>query len=409
MPSRRHVILPALLTALAVLLAAQPAAAAHSIRLKVPRFAVPAHSDREVCTFVRLPMHHPFDVSGQLVVNLGGSAEFQTHHFLMYTYNGASLDAFTQFEGKVVDSKACLDFGPADRNSRTLIGGSQQPRLRTRYQPGIAQQIAPGANSDGKAVGFILNSHWINGSDRVQHASVVIRLYPAHRHTVKRFLKQIFEATANGFIMVPPHTADSVVGWSWTPNSKLDFSSAFGGASAPKGPACVVAVSSHMHKRGKLFTVDFVDRDHSHTEIYRSEVYSDPGIYTLNPPLLVSPGQAISYTCTHDNGVTTPVKLGCEEQVGVPPGTSIASAFPHLSLTVAAKRCSAVGPDPTECPATDPVYAGRTFTGNCVEANLVFGFTSDDDMCILPGAYYDANPDAAPGQECDLGPLPVIN
>ena len=60
------------------------------------------------------------------------------------------------------------------------------------------------------------------------------------------------------------------------------------------------------------------------------------------------------------------------------------------------------GVDPASVRPTDPSYPGRTFTGNCVKANLVFGFTSEDDMCILPGYYYDADIDAAPGQECVL-------
>jgi hypothetical protein len=50
----------------------------------------------------------------------------------------------------------------------------------------------------------------------------------------------------------------------------------------------------------------------------------------------------------------------------------------------------------------DPDRPTRSLTGNCVPANLVFGFLSEDDMCILPGYYYDANPDAPAGKECEL-------
>ena len=60
----------------------------------------------------------------------------------------------------------------------------------------------------------------------------------------------------------------------------------------------------------------------------------------------------------------------------------------------AAKVCTAEGADPGECTPTDPAYPGHTYTGNCVKATLVFGFTSEDDMCILPGYYYDADPTA---------------
>ena len=62
----------------------------------------------------------------------------------------------------------------------------------------------------------------------------------------------------------------------------------------------------------------------------------------------------------------------------------------------------AEGTNRDECPPTDAAYPGRTFTGNCVQARIVFGFTSEDEMCILPGYYYDADMTAPPGAECAL-------
>ena len=104
--------------------------------------------------------------------------------------------------------------------------------------------------------------------------------------------------------------------------------------------------------------------------------------------------EGLRYTCTHDNGVTTAVKMGCEEEAGVIPGVDAATAlFSGHGTTGAAKRCE-----------TDADCAGFG-TGKCVPANLVFGFTSDDDMCIMPGAWYPAN--AAGG--CDLSGMPTLN
>ena len=197
----------------------------------------------------------------------------------------------------------------------------------------------------------------------------------------------------------------------------VDLGGSTGGVPVPRGAACVTQVTAHMHKRGKKFTVNFVDHDGSQTPLFEATDYSDPGQWPrtdqplpANWPLLVSPGQALAYECTHDNGSdasTVPVKLGCEETPGEAPGRSILDQFAaRKNITGgAAKRCTQAGPDAAECPASDPAFPDRTFTGNCVEANLVFGFTSDDDMCILPGAYYDWDP----VNGCDLGPLPVIN
>jgi len=395
---RLATILAALLT-LGALAAAPAAFAGRTIRLKFPRFAVPPNSDREVCTFVQVPMRHPYDMQDMLIANIGGNAHFQTHHFLMYEYTGTDPGAFPP-RGQIVDSKGCLDFGPTDRNSRVLIGGSQSPVSHTQLPVGLAQHMEP----KNHEVGIILNSHWINGSDEVQYASVKIRMTAARRHTVKRYLQPIFEVVANSSLYVPPGQ-QKTTGWSWEPGVQ-DPGAAFGGVSVPKAAACVTSVTAHMHKRGKLFTVDFVQGRNTSTEIFRATDYADPGQRTFNPPLLVSPGEKLSYTCMHDNGVTDAVKMGCEETPGQPPGISaFAALFGGRGLTGAAKRCAS----DADCPATDPAYPNRQFTGKCVPANLVFGFTSDDDMCILPGSYYDAIAGAAPGAECDLTPLPIIN
>src|SRR2546426_8063933 len=245
----------AVIAAMAVVLGASSALAGERrIRLKVPAFSVPAHSDREVCTFVRLPMNVPYDASGQLIVNLGGRRHFATHHFLMYAYTGTEMDQFDGFEGKIVDSKACLDFGPTDRNTRILLGGAQRPRLSQRLPLGLAQRITPNQDSKGKAVGFILNSHWINSDDKPHLAAVRIKFCPARKHTVKRYLQPIFEVVANAFLKAPPKSISEKAGWSWAPGGS-DLGAGNGGVPVPRGAACVVMVTAHMHKRGKLFNV----------------------------------------------------------------------------------------------------------------------------------------------------------
>ena len=49
----------------------------------------------------------------------------------------------------------------------------------------------------------------------------------------------------------------------------------------------------------------------------------------------------------------------------------------------------------------DGVNCAGFGTGRCVDANLVFGPLSDDDMCIVPAAIYDPTPGAPPETACD--------
>jgi hypothetical protein len=402
----RHRIL-VLVLGLAALAAAPATAArrARPINVRVPRFTVPAHSDREVCHFVRVKTNGPFDLGASSVVNQGNKLQFTSHHFIMWAYAGKEMDAFPA--NKVVDSKACLDFGPADQTVRHLLRTEQTVKRTEPIAAGLALRVQPAA-TDGRSqvIGLILNTHWINSSDRPQRAAVKVKLIPRQPGTVKRYLSQIFEATANGTIDVAPGGTSSAAQWAWGPGQP-DFGSAiFAGAPSPDGAACVTSLTSHMHKRGKLFRAELVTGSGTRTPLFETDSYTEPPNVTFPQPLLVRPGDRIVYTCMHDNGVTTPQKLGCEETPGVAPGTQLIDAiFNGLGLRGAAKSCRS----DADCPPADAAYPGRSFTGRCVPARLVFGFTGDDDMCILPGTYFPANLAAPPGLECDITALPAIN
>src|SRR5216117_2385707 len=231
MPSVRHLSFVLVAAAAAALAIAPPAAARRTIRLKVPRFVVPPHTDREVCTFVRVPMKKALDLGGSVIVNVGGHGSFTTHHFLMWVYEGTDVDRFPP-KGQLLDSTACLDFGPADTNRRTLIGGAQQPRLETRLPDGLAYQIRPTQSGCQSVAGIILNSHWINGEDTPQKAAVKITLMAATKHSVRQFLLPVFDVVANGFLNVAPLEQKSV-SWAWRPAAPT---SAAASAAVPSRP-----------------------------------------------------------------------------------------------------------------------------------------------------------------------------
>jgi hypothetical protein len=395
--------LAAVVLALAPLLAPADAARPRPITLRFPRFEVPPDSDREVCTFVRVPMETGYDLAGQAIASVGvrPSAGNTSHHFLIWAYTGDDLDGFAAAEGKIVDSTGCLDLAP-DASRRLLLGGIQTPRGRGRYPRGLALRMEPVPGPSGPAMGFIMNSHWINGSTKPVRGAVKVKLLPARPGTVKKYVRPIFEVVANAFIDVPPGEVGTA-GWRWAPGTE-DLSGGLGGVSMPAGDACVLSLTGHMHQWGRLFTADLVDAGGGRTPLLSFARYDHPPFRQFVPGRLVRVGERIEYACLHDNGVERTAKLGCEEEPGVAPGRSIlASLGAGDGIGGApAKRCSQAGPSPDECPPSDPAHPGRSFTGACVPARLVFGFTSHDEMCILPGTYYDADPSAAPGHECDV-------
>lgn len=103
-------------------------------------------------------------------------------------------------------------------------------------------------------------------------------------------------------------------------------------------PFQIIGVAGHMHKRGLRFTA--WQSDHTSqsdgTKMYESFDWAHPGGRAYDPPYVLAPGDWIAYECLHDNGVTREVK---RDELGQP-------------------------------------------------TTLNFGVTTDDEMCILTGAYY---------------------
>jgi hypothetical protein len=382
-----------------------PSFARHSITVRLPKFDVSALSNREICTFVPLRTRKPMDVSLVLIKNIGAKDSFATHHLIVYNYEN-DLTALAGTERQVVDDTACLNFGGGDSSKLHIVATSQAINSRQPMPHGTALRLMPHTMGGTQAVGLVLNSHWINGTTETQQAGGKVKLVFARKKAVKRELKPIFEVIANGRLKIPPGTT-AQTGYRWAPGNPglAAFASVLGGTLPPDGPACVTMLIGHMHRRGTLFTADYVVPGAPKLNLYTNTQYSDPPTKRFPSPLLVKVGEQIEYNCTHDNA--TDPRLGCEEETGVTPGRSVLEEIGHngnfSEIDGSARLCRTPGSNPTECPpGPDPARPSRTLTGNCVPANLVFGFLSEDDMCILPGYYYDADPDAPPGKECDL-------
>jgi hypothetical protein len=370
-----------------VTLAALLGSPAHARRLrpvviKLPTFDLPPSSDREICTFVPLAMNG-IDLSGWVIANHSGDQHTTSHHFIIYAYRGTDLASMKQYEGTVVDSQACTNLVPTPADIR-FVGGAQTPNIRQRLQPHTAIRLDPVVQAAGAkpVTGLILNSHWINGATTSQTAHVKLTLLPSKK-APKQYQQPIFEVVANAFLKVPPGEIRNT-SWHWDPGKVNLGGGQLGSVENPKGPACVTMVTGHMHHRGTLFLAEKVDAQGTATAIYQNTDYAEPAQRTFPTPMLVVPGEQIRYTCTQDN--QTDVRMGCEETAGVTPGLSILESIRAGEFVHPAQLCK-----------TDADCAG-VGTGHCVPANLVFGFRSFDEMCILPGYYYDAN---AAGN-CDL-------
>jgi len=403
-----------LLALLVVVVAAAPVAAKEKvIRLKLGPFRVEANRDREVCQAVRVPNVPEMELTSWEVRSLtshGGKVE--THHMVVYGYRGADSTAFPRAKNAadVVDDPGCNGFGPADfyKNRAQLAGSGGEFKkgkwlLTNGSTPGGLATLLPNPGDTPSDALIVLNSHYINGSSKPGRGFVRVTLRLAPYTGNKRVVRNINAIDASYFIDVPPGAVRTTTA-TWQADGSPDDASE--GGYKPDHDVCILLLTTHTHKRGTNVVITYEEDGKEPVELLPPAAvydYRHPRIVALpfsgplpNGNLLrayttENGHPRIRYTCTHANGTDgIEQKMGCEASAGATPGIRWIDAL-HEGMTFGdARPC---GQDGVNCQGFG--------TGQCVQANLVFGPLSDDEMCIIPGYVYDPTPGAPPETACD--------
>jgi len=342
--------------------------------------------ETEGCQYVRLDNPEPIDVRAWELLMHEGS-----HHVIIYALNCRDADGngTNDCDEPGFDDQFPTGFQDCNAfpHSRLFVVGAQTPQFQVDYQTPTTGVALPLHTRQP----LLINSHYTNPFKDTL-AEVWVNVTPADPADIRHRARILFEVVANAFIKVPPGTRNtdaSAVACAFDDDPFCQVS----GEAGPAAPHfALMGVTSHMHKRSTKFVTDlFVDGeqvlrgdeedmldDDGSRHLYVSRDYSDPVNLTMWPPMVVGAGDVLRYTCFMDNGVNEPVRMGCEEEAGVPPGRSIFEQFAGGGglYDGAARFCR-----------TDADCAGFG-TERCVPANLVFGELAEDDMCILPGLYY---------------------
>jgi hypothetical protein len=396
------------------------AAAPGTLKLRFPPVDVAAGATVEACVFIPITTTEPLDLtSWEIRTRAPGLAVL---HAIVYAYRGERLGEFAREAGRVVFSRGCLDLGPDDRDRRHMIAAITTPTGAGALPPGVALRLAPVPDTPGgpaAGLGILLDLNWSNVGSRPRRASARVLLRRARTGSVRRLAQPFADRAASLGLDVPPNQVGSTETSTAALNAARPGDPPLRDAWAPTGDACVVTFAPQIHKRAVFSGADLLGSDGlprnpspgvrnpfepGREHFYGAFDYTDPGLATFFPPLLVRAGESIHYACWQDNGVTRVLRLGCQESAGVVPG--IAAGLPDGHP---AKPCSTPGAASPDCPAADPAYPGRSFTGACVPANLVAGPAPNDELCGIIGAYFDAVPGAAAGSECSVASLPPVS
>jgi hypothetical protein len=138
--------------------------------------------------------------------------------------------------------------------------------------------------------GLRFQSHYVNTSDKPIRASVVVKLTKVDPATVTRWVAQMhFNRIA---LSIPPGTGQEVT-------TSCTIPSNF-------GPIGLLSAVSHMHKQG----VRFVAKTSTGVPLLETTEWDEAPPMNYPQPVMLNPGDAISWTCTYQNDTQATITYG---------------------------------------------------------------------------------------------------
>ena len=309
---------------------------------------------------------------------------------------GADCGAGSGCAGRVQSTIACIGYGPPDfgfdisgagSNNAPAIGGSQQPVSSNVYPPEVFSMLPVKGT-------IVWNSHAFNLTTQLATNEQWLNLFFAPPSDRVYPVQGIFDATDIFVMDVPPF-------------QKHEYCRTY---TLPQH-ARLFQLSSHTHKRGKLFriwgpgitdvcgsepgrTPDGECPSESTPPIFTTTIYSDPEVLYFDPPVALDDADAASRTykfCSlYDNGATDPSEVKRQSTSPLPPifgGLESVVGGPCTDATVACLG----GPHQGElCQGNNALCDSAPGLGDgvCDACPVHGGVTTEDEMFILLGFYY---------------------
>jgi cysteine-rich repeat protein len=380
--------------------APEPPAPGVGVQLHMPPLEMPPRSEHEVCfaTYIDVTDQVPMEARGSDGTTFRYKRQQTTqdpvsHHLVIQTYEGTyppddpSWGRFSCLGGRfagqpcqatdlgacgpgaacaseVKPTVACIGFGPPDHTGLvTEFVGIQETFESTEWASGVYDEFP--------LRGMVIwNTHAFNLTDQPGKVEAWVNfdfaLPQEQRYQVNRFID-----ISQVFIMAVP------------PFQQREYCHTF---EFPRG-ARVFDMSSHTHRRGKLFTVF----DPAGNLIYRSTQYNDPVRLVFDPPLRMddesAAGRTYRYCSVYDNGFTNPGEVKRRSTSPPPPP-------PFLPVPCSATHC-ADGRVGEPCSGSNDAARDRSCDstagqgdGRCDACTVYGGVTTDDEMFILLTGYY---------------------
>jgi hypothetical protein len=192
-----------------------------------------------------------------------------SHHLQLYN--------LTEGTSRTIEDCPASDF-------HAMVHASARPHAETAYKPGMAIKLRG-------ATGLRLQLHYLNGGTEPIRASATIKLSPAaDPASITQWAASLYLSRV--YMMVPPGKGQTVT-------TSCSVPSIY-------GQIGLLGAGSHMHSRG----VHFVAQTSSGVPLIDDTTWNEPPSHTYDPPVMLNPGDSVSWTCTYDNDTSMTLSYG---------------------------------------------------------------------------------------------------
>lgn len=261
-------------------------------QIHVPAFPVPANFERE--WFMRLPIGN---TEGIYVTQFQSHCRPGTHHLVAYGYEDENAPNQPPI-GVMRDQNRADGRGNFRSNFNMDINffTAQSEEFTITMPPGMAVYLQGGATMD-------LNSHYYNRTNETQFGEVYLNVSTVDSSEVNTILYT--ELVDNGDeLSLPPHATTTIV------HTEM---------ATDQHHMLLHSITSHMHKRGRLFKVFVVGGSRDGELLLECNDYKHPPQIFLDTPLVIEPGIGLRTEVTYENETDRTITFGVttEDEMGI--------------------------------------------------------------------------------------------
>lgn len=260
-------------------------------QVHVPAFPIPARFERE--WFMRLPIGNTEDI---YVTAFESRCRQGTHHLVAYGYQDEN-DPLNPQIGVMRDQNRADGRGNFRSNMNMDINffTAQTDSFVLQFPPGFAVYLKGGATMD-------LNSHYFNRTDETRFGEVYLNIHTVDPSQVNTILYTELVDNSDELVL-PPRSTTTIT------HTEL----------ATDQHMMLYSITSHMHKRGKLFKVFVAGGPRDGELILEANDYKHPPQIFLDNPLEITPGMGLRTEVTYENETDRTITFGVtsEDEMGI--------------------------------------------------------------------------------------------